>query len=410
MESYTIAMEKHRTGLAVLLSAILLSHCPVRAQTAKNLEEPTGKDFVEHLSRTSDVLFYGDTRCLMDRSPLSVFDNYLLGANPDEPQWHVQNVFPGSGPVYYEKEYSATWKITGDTLYLVDLNPVFVSSDNNSDSVKRALFDEIREATGLVFENDGKPRPATWFGGRLGIKQTRTASESYSEWIDSPFYEIMVEKGRITASRKIGIQTPSPASDWLKKRMKDDTLPARFKESLSASDQIYIGTSDALSIEGVLHCIDRTPLDCFEGYADLFSDLDSPGDMEVLGHMKNIPGPVKSRDKNYEAIWKIVNDTLYLSDIQFSVLTEAPFLKFPHDEQYKTIENLTGIPFRFDVELSKIAPVSPSGVLPARWFSGTILVVKNPWNGMKSGNGQAGTTKVLRLTFEKGKLVRTENP
>lgn len=73
------------------------------------------------------------------------------------------------------------------------------------------------------------------------------ATESYSDWIDSPFYEITVEKGRITASRRVGMQKPSPASDWLKKKMKTDTLPARFEKSLTASKQIQ----DALSIEGV---------------------------------------------------------------------------------------------------------------------------------------------------------------
>lgn len=50
------------------------------------------------------MLFYDDnTSCLMDRSPLSVFDGYLLGANPDEPLWHVLSLSPGFGPVYYEK-------------------------------------------------------------------------------------------------------------------------------------------------------------------------------------------------------------------------------------------------------------------------------------------------------------------
>lgn len=177
-------------------------------------------------------------------------------------------------------------------------------------------------------------------------------------------------------------------------------------DSLQKED-MPVGTSDALYIEGTPYYMERTPLDCFEGYADLFSELDSPKDMEVLGRMKDTSIPIKHKDKNYEAIWKIVNDTLYLSDIRFSSLegqhTDA-FLKFPHDEQYKAIEHLTGIPFRFDAELSKVAPRSPSGVLPARWFSGTIRVVRSP------RNSQAVPPKVRRLTFEKGKLIRIENP
>jgi len=208
-------MKKRKIRFAVLVSAILLSHHPICGQPAENPESPTGKDFVERLSRTSDMLFYGDTPCLMDHSPLSAFDGYRLGANPDEPQWHVQSTLPGSGPVYYEKNYSATWKIAGDTLYLIDLNPVFVPSDNDSDSVKRALFAEVKEATGLRLENDAMPLPATWFSGDLRIKRARTANESYSSWIDSPFYEITIERGRITESRKVGLKRPRFASaNW----------------------------------------------------------------------------------------------------------------------------------------------------------------------------------------------------
>ena len=224
-------MKKRKIRFAVLISAILLSYHPICGQPAENSESPTGKDFVERLSRTSDMLFYGDTPCLMDRSPLSAFDGYLLGANPDEPQWHVQSTLPGSGPVYYEKNYSATWKIAGDTLYLVGLTPVFVLSDNDSDSVKRALFAEVREATGLRLENDAMPLPATWFSGDLRIKRTRTADESYSDWTEAPFYEITVEKGLVTASLKVGRQKPSPASDWLKKRMKTGTQSSLHRET-----------------------------------------------------------------------------------------------------------------------------------------------------------------------------------
>ena len=177
-------------------------------------------------------------------------------------------------------------------------------------------------------------------------------------------------------------------------------------------EDMPVGTSDALYIEGTPYYMERTPLDHFEGYADLFSELDSPEDVEVLGRMKDTSIPIKHKDKNYEAIWKIVNDTLYLSDIRFSSLegqhTDA-FLKFPHDEQYKAIEHLTGIPFRFDAELSKVAPRSPSGVLPARWFSGTIRIIKSLRNP-KSGNGKAASPKIRRLTFEKGKLIRIDSP
>ncbi len=242
-------MKKCRIGLTASASIILLLHYPIFGQSGESRGEPKGKDFVERLSRTSDMLFYdANTSCLMDRSPLSVFDGYLLGANPDEQQWHVQSVSPGSGPVYYEKNYSATWKITGDTLYLVDLNPIFVPSCEESDSVRQELFAAVKEATGLRLENDAKPLASTWFSGHLRIKRTRMATESYLDWIDSPFYEITVEKGRITASRRVGMQKPSPASDRLKKRMKTGTRPSYHwkpdKKNRSELSSKQLGAND----------------------------------------------------------------------------------------------------------------------------------------------------------------------
>ncbi len=227
-----LVMKNNRINFTVLILANLLLYCPVRAQITKNLVQSAGENFVGCLSKTSDMLFYDDnTSCLMDRSPLSIFDGYLLGANPDEPLWHVLSISPGSGPVYYEKNYSATWKITGDTLYLVDLNPIFVPSCEEPDSTKRALFTAVKEATGLMLESNGKPLPTTWFSGHLRIKRTRMATESYSDWIDSPFYEISIEKGRIMASRRVGMQKSSPASDWLKKKMGTNNQSIPYWES-----------------------------------------------------------------------------------------------------------------------------------------------------------------------------------
>lgn len=201
--------------LLVSLALVWTSCGSVHARTG----EPSGKEFVERLSRTSDVLFYGDTPFLMDRSPLSVFAGYLLGADAAEPSQHVFSLAPGSGPVYYEKNYSAAWRISGDTLYLNDLNPVFIPAGNDPDSAKRALCDAVEKATGLRLAGDGKAMPATWFSGRLYIKRARTAVESYSDWGDSPFHELSVERGRVTACRRIGRREPAPASDYLKKRM-----------------------------------------------------------------------------------------------------------------------------------------------------------------------------------------------
>ena len=168
------------------------------------------------------------------------------------------------------------------------------------------------------------------------------------------------------------------------------------------------GTSDVLYIEGVPFFMDRTPLERFDGYTELFAGLDTSSDIEVLGDIKN-PVPVSGhRDKNYEAIWKIAGDTLYLSDIRFSAWEREgreTFLKFPHDEQYRALERLTGLVFRFDEGPMKAPPVSPAGVLAARWFNGSLLV--RP--ARQAQPSETGTPQPLyRLIFEKGRRVKTE--
>ena len=169
------------------------------------------------------------------------------------------------------------------------------------------------------------------------------------------------------------------------------------------------GTSDVLYIEGIPFFMDRTPLERFDGYAELFAGLDTSSDIEVLGDIKN-PVPVSGhRDKNYEAIWKITGDTLFLSDIRFSAWERhtEPFLKFPHDEQYRALERLTGLAFRFDEGPMKAPPVSPAGVLEARWFSGTLLV--RPARKTQAQPPETDTPQPLyRLTFENGRRVKTE--
>ena len=170
-------------------------------------------------------------------------------------------------------------------------------------------------------------------------------------------------------------------------------------------------TSDALFWKDEVFHIDRSPLEIFEGFDTLFSDypdkvgrgLSTPGIPLPKGYFA-IDDPPRC-DKPYSVIWKIAGDTLYANEIYFyqgASPREDALRIFPHNQQYRTLERLIGGKFSETNPAAKVAPEAPHGVMPAIWVSGDYFI-KEPYTYDKKWE-----TPVLRLTFDKGRLIEVK--
>jgi len=165
-------------------------------------------------------------------------------------------------------------------------------------------------------------------------------------------------------------------------------------------------TSDALYWEDEVYHIDRSPLECFDGFDTLFSDYPEKGGFSIpafplpKGYFA-LDDPPRC-DKHYSVIWKIAGDSLYANEIYFyqgpSPRKDAQRI-FPDNRQYRALEKLTGGKFSETNPAAEIEPKAPHGAMPAVWVSGDYFI-KEPYTYDKKWE-----TPTLRLTFDKGKLV-----
>lgn len=183
-------------------------------------------------------------------------------------------------------------------------------------------------------------------------------------------------------------------------------------------------TSDALYWDDEIYHLDHSPLSCFEGFDTLFSDypeklplgIGFPGPSDILQPF-GMPNPYDSlrpkgyyaveepirREKTYSVLWKIVGDSLYANEIYF-YLCDFPRWDaddiYPDHRQYRALEKLTGEKFSETNPAARIEPEAPHGVMPAHWVSGDFFI-----KPAKTYDERWFTLPVLRLTFDKGKLV-----
>ena len=165
-------------------------------------------------------------------------------------------------------------------------------------------------------------------------------------------------------------------------------------------------TSDALFWKNEVYHIDRSPLERFHGFDTLFSDYPGKGGFSIPGFPLPkgyfaIDDPPRC-NKPYSVIWKISGDTLYANEIYFyqgASPREDALRIFPHNQQYRALERLTGRKFTETNPAVKVEPEAPHGVMPALWISGDYFI-KEPYTYDKKWD-----TPVWRLTFDKGKLI-----
>lgn len=161
-------------------------------------------------------------------------------------------------------------------------------------------------------------------------------------------------------------------------------------------------TVDRFYWNGEEYALYRSPLIFFKGYKTIYPQV----------HNYEIsfgPGGPIEVDKNYSVNWAIVDNMLYLCDIDFTYFEfkeDIPKI-FPGNEQYKIMEELTGINFRILWVFTKIGtPISSFGVIPALWMNGA-LYVKDMYKSERDYS-QWLDAPVKKLVFKQGELISVD--
>lgn len=184
-------------------------------------------------------------------------------------------------------------------------------------------------------------------------------------------------------------------------------------DSHTTSQQIR--TSDMAYWNGEMYHFDRSPLELFSGYDTLFLDFEERArKAQVVFGFSLVDNPEMYyplqyplyRDKEYSILWKIAGDSLYVNEIYFyksDQSQEDSERIYPRNEQYQTLERLTGEKFSETNPAARVEPEAPHGVMSADWVSGDYFV-----KPAKTYDEKWFSLPVLRLTFDKGKLINVK--
>ena len=184
-------------------------------------------------------------------------------------------------------------------------------------------------------------------------------------------------------------------------------------DSHTTSQQIR--TSDMAYWNGAMYHLYRSPLGRFAGYDTLFTDFEERArKAQVSFGFSLVDNPEMYyplqyplyQDKEYSILWKIAGDSLYVNEIYFykSDQSQADSKRiYPRNEQYRTLERLTGEKFSETNPAARVEPEAPHGVMPAGWVSGDYFV-----KPAKTYDEKWFSLPVLRLTFDKGKLIEVK--
>ena len=166
-----------------------------------------------------------------------------------------------------------------------------------------------------------------------------------------------------------------------------------------------VHTSDELYWEGERYVISDSPLACFEGYRSIFPQM-PPLKTHILGN-PILESPPTVQDKNYEAIWKIVDNRLYLSDIKFNSINRydySKYLKPDENVRFTIVERLTKKQFNRHEDASAQKPVSPYGTMAATRFSDTLVIKSYP-DWVLTDYDTWVKTSDTQLIFKDGKII-----
>ena len=372
--------------------------------------------FSGHLT-TSDELYWNGQRYYIDSSPIGRFEDYaaLYPRIPDPPA--------GLEPLYdkprvHDKNYSIRWKIADSTLYIGDLSFAAVGPYEYEDyflSDRNARFYPLETLTGERFDRNVPAAevapvgpygvlPARWYTGELYLKPyPEWEFTEYARWIELPVLRLSFDRGKLTEVRQMkGDMLPDPD--------RKDTW--RQRDPLVGIPRVAsVRTSDELEWNGLRYNMSETPLAAFPKYKDIFRQV--PADRSHSWRTCTRFPVVQ--DKHYSVVWKLVDSTLYIDDLDFYTLRDPEndlglFWPVDTDDRFRTLEKLTGERFEKNDAAASAESSGPFGRLPATWFSGEIYIKKRlDKRTPKADYGLWRTYPVRKLTFEKGRLLRVED-
>ena len=255
---------------------------------------------------------------------------------------------------------------------------------------------------------------AVWFSGIIYLKQLPNAGETFcdcsflcerykmlrfsngmlinvkdersmEEYVDS--IEIYNHPKKYDINQYYGISRISPC-----------TINLMEKESLTENYRILLDfhayTNDELTWNNTAFLIGESPLSVLDDFKNIYPNV-------LLFEINDeIP---RFHEKNYMAKWIIVNDELYLSDIEFQ----------PGNEYYEEIYNreypirLQAIEKFLGMKFQQIKSLQLK-VIFAEWFSGTLFMKRYAEKDEKYFHCSYECEPFYRLLIEKGKIKSKE--
>ncbi len=144
---------------------------------------------------------------------------------------------------------------------------------------------------------------------------------------------------------------------------------SEFMRKSKTTDILYINDT-------VVYLMDKSPLEVFSGYKDLYalSNLPQTADLPWMPF-----GVRVNRPATYNVIWCLRDSMLYLSDIDISNASFCEYKSFfPNNEQYTLMEKLTKMKFdkKYPLPYSSrpLTYHNTIGMMPATWCNDTILI------------------------------------
>lgn len=185
-----------------------------------------------------------------------------------------------------------------------------------------------------------------------------------------------------------------------------------YKDRKEIINDLLSGDTDALIIDNNRYLINKSPLNFFEGYKDLYPEIPKA---EINF---NFATDTYDYHMNYKPYWSIQGDSLILTGI--SLNTDGEFNKADkgkkqykvqlREERYQRMEKLVNKKFdKISIPSDNeefLRQKNTSGAMFASWVSGVYYI--KPTNDNNLTSESWSKAPMLKLTLKEGKIVKTE--
>jgi hypothetical protein len=249
--------------------------------------------------------------------------------------------------------------------------------------------------------------PRIWAYGTYSIESTDVYVEHVIQHYDSPIYNN--KDTRLSYhfwKNNYCILTYEPPGSGQKaleiyRRVTGDvpqlspvTKPAPSTLDETKQSFFFAKTVDNFHWKGTDYMCNISPLSSISGYDTVYNDKEQ---CRINYGMPMI------QDKNYQALWTIINDVLYLYDVVFMCARDSSSLKLDYDN----IEKFLNAKF-LKKSLSKADKKNElykNGVIPAKWFTGKLYIKRFPKREEYAFGNDYRSEEFLCFVFEKGRLI-----